>query len=116
MDVVYRLGKATATEIQQAIGDDRANATVRTLLRILEQKGHVRHRESGRQYIYSPVRSRRKEARSALQRLVGVFYQGSVASAVAGMIENSDAKLSTRELDELEQIIRKAREEGGSAR
>ena len=116
MDVIYRLGAATATEIQGAMRDELANATIRTQLRILEQKGHLKHRESGRQYVYSPMRSRGKEARSALRRLVGVFYQGSVASAVAGMIEHGDAKLSEHELDELERVIQKAREEGGSGK
>jgi predicted transcriptional regulator len=115
MDVVYRLGRATATEIQAELADDLANATIRTLLRILEQKGHLKHRENGRQYVYSPVRPRGREARTALRRLVGVFYQGSVSSAVAGLIEHGDTNLSTQELDELERVIQRARESGEAA-
>ena len=112
MDVVYRLGTATAKEIQESLSDDLANATIRTLLRILEEKGHLRHQEKGRQFVYAPVRSRRQEARTAMQRLVGVFYEGSVASAVAGIIKHGDTKLSSGELDELERIIREARDIG----
>jgi predicted transcriptional regulator len=109
MDVIYRMGSATAIDIQEAMGDRLANATIRTQLRILEEKGHLTHTEKGRQYHYSPVRSRSKEARSAWQRLVGVFYEGSLKNAVAGMIESNDAKLNVAELEELERIIRKAR-------
>lgn len=109
MDVIYRMESASANEIQEALGDKLANATVRTQLRILEEKGHLTHIEKGRQYHYSPVRSRSKEARSAWQRLVGVFYEGSVKNAVVGMIESNDAELDVEELEELERIIRKAR-------
>ena len=112
MDIVYRLGTATAREIQEELGDDLANATIRTMLRILEDKGHLRHRENGRRFVYSPVRSRRQEASSALKRIVGVFYEGSVASAVAGMIENRDTHLSWEELDEIAAVIEGARKKG----
>ncbi len=113
MDVVYRLGKATAKEIQAELKDELANATIRTMLRILEEKGHLKHTEEGRSFVYSPVRSSKREADSALKRIVGVFYKGSVANAVAGMIEHRDAKLSEEELDELADIIEKARKKTG---
>ena len=109
MDVVYRLGEATAQEIQEELADDLANATIRTMLRILEQKGHLSHRADGRRYIYSPVRSRDSEGTSALQRIVGVFYKGSIANAVTGLLGRENLELEDAELDELAALIEEVR-------
>ena len=112
MDAIYRLGSASAREVQGQMHDELANATIRTMLRILEDKGHLRHVEDGRRFIYSPTRPRSSEARNAMQRLVGVFYEGSVASAMAGLLQMKDTQLSDEELNELSALIESAREKG----
>jgi len=112
MDAIYRLGRATAKEVQEKLTDDLANATIRTMLRILEEKGHLKHVEDGRKFVYSPTRPRSREAKNAMQRLVGVFYEGSVASAMAGLLRMKDTQLSDKELDELSAMIETAREKG----
>ncbi|MEM7144581.1 MAG: BlaI/MecI/CopY family transcriptional regulator [Verrucomicrobiota bacterium] len=112
MDVMYRHGEATAREVEEALPDLLANATVRTVLRILEEKGHLAHREEGRQFVYYPVRPKEQEAKSAMERMLGVFYDGSVSAAVSGLLELEDAQLSAQELEDLESMIRKARNKG----
>ena len=109
MDAIYRLGRATAREVQEKLPDELANATVRTMLRILEEKGHLRHIEEGRRFVYSPTRPRSREAKGAMQRLVGVFYEGSVASAMAGLLQMKDTRLSDQEVEELSALIESAR-------
>ena len=78
MDALLILGEATARGIQDALPDPLANATVRTMLRILETKGEVQHHEDGRRFVYRPVRSRKSMARTAMKRMVDVFYEDSV--------------------------------------
>jgi len=109
MDAVYRLGEATARELEKALPDSLANATIRTTLRILEEKGHLRHREEGRTFVYRPARAKRHEASSALRRLLGVFYDNSVTEAFSGMLELSDSNISDEELDSLQAMIDAAR-------
>lgn len=111
MDVVYRLGEATARQIGDELPDPLANATIRTLVRILESKGYLTHREEGRQFVFRPTRAKQKVAESAIRRLVGVFFEGSVSQAVSGMIESKDLKLSDDELAELSRLIERARAE-----
>lgn len=113
MDIIYRLGQATANRVQDELSSKLANATVRTILRILEGKGHLSHTEEGRSFIYSPTRSRTLEAKSALKRIVGVFYEGSIASAMAGLLQMKDTQLSNQDLDQLESLIQAAKEKGG---
>lgn len=112
MDVVYRLGEATARDVEKALPDALANATVRTLLRILERKGYLRHRIEGRQFIYAARQSKEKARESAMKRLLGVFYDGSVTAAVSGMLQLEDARLGEQELADLEHMIREARRKG----
>ena len=109
MDAVYRLGEATARDLETELPDSLANATIRTLLRILENKGHLRHREEGRTYVYFPARAKKHEAASALRRLLGVFYNGSVTEAFSGMLDVHDSDLSEEEWNELRQLIDAAR-------
>lgn len=113
MDAVYRLGETTARELETELPDSLANATVRTMLRILEEKGHLHHREDGRTFVYRPARAKRHEATSALRRLLGVFYDDSVTQAFSGMLDLPDTKLSDEELDALQQMIDSARDTGG---
>lgn len=112
MDVIHAKGEATAAEVLAALPDPPGYSAVRTLLRILEEKGHLRHRTKGARYIYEPRASRETARRSALQRVVATFFQGSVAQTMAALLETSDAELSDAELSKLQQIINQARKEG----
>jgi predicted transcriptional regulator len=111
MDALYRLGKADAAEIRAAIPDAPSYSAVRTLLRILEEKGHVTHEQQGQKYTYAPVVTRHSARRSALRHLVETFFDGSVADAAAALL-GSNSKLKPEELDRLELLLDKARKEG----
>jgi len=112
MDVLHARGQATAAEVLAAIPDPPGYSAVRALLRILEQKGHAKHRRDGTRYIYLPRASRESASRSALKRVVSTFFQGSVTQAMAALLENADAELSETELNKLQRIIEQARKEG----
>jgi predicted transcriptional regulator len=112
MDVLYRSGEASAVEVTEALPDPPSNSAVRALLRILERKGHIRHRSDNGRHIYAPTRPRREEARWALRRVLDTFYGGSPEKVVAALLNESDTKLSEEDLDRLETLIRKARKEG----
>ncbi len=109
MDIIFARGEATATEVNDALPDKPAHSTVRTLLRILEEKGHLKHREDGPRFVYLPTRSRAVESRSALKRVVQTFFEGSFADAVAALVDTADGKLPADELKRIEDIIRKAK-------
>jgi predicted transcriptional regulator len=108
MDIIYTRGEATAAEVNADLPDDPSYSTVRTLLRILEEKGHLRHREDGQRYVYSPRRTRAAESKSALRRVVQTFFEGSLADAVAALVDTADGKLPPAELKRIEAIIKKA--------
>jgi BlaI family penicillinase repressor len=112
MDVLHARQSATAAEVRAALPDAPSYSAVRALLRILEEKGHVRHRQEGPLYIYLPRASRAFARRSALKRVVSTFFQGSVTQAMAALLENADAELSRAKLAKLQQIIKQARKEG----
>ena len=112
MDVLHAKGQATAAEVLAALPAPPGYSAVRALLRILEEKGHVRHRREGARYVYVPRTSPATARRSALKRVVSTFFQGSVAQAVAALLETGDAELSETELTNLQQLIDKARKEG----
>lgn len=109
MDALYRGGKATAAEVRARMGDAPSDSAVRTFLRILEEKGQVRHEEAGGRYVYFPVESRGKARKTALTRLVETFFEGSPSQAVAALLGLSTGKLSDEELDRLEEMVKKAR-------
>jgi predicted transcriptional regulator len=109
MDVVYAAEKATAAEIQKQLPDDLSYSTVRTLLRILESKGYLRHGEEGLRYVYSPAIPREAARKSALQRILRTFFDGSAQQAVAALLDPKTFRLSTEELDELSELIEKAK-------
>src|ERR1051325_8576678 len=111
MDVLHARGTATAAEVLAALPDPPGYSGVRALLRILEDKGHVKHQKSGARYVDLPRASRGPASRSALRRVVSTFFQGSVTQAMAALLENADTELSDAELTRLQQIIRKARKE-----
>jgi len=112
MDAIYARGEATAEEVREALPDPPSNSAVRALLRILEQKGHLRHVSDGIRHVYKSTRARHKAARSAIRRLVRTFFKGSAEKAVAALLEASDGKLSDEELDRLAERIDQARERG----
>ncbi len=111
MDVLHTQGQATAAEVLAGLPAPPGYSAVRALLRILEDKGHVRHRRDGARYVYVPRTSRGTARRSALKRVVSTFFQGSVAQAMAALLETADTKLSETELQRLEQLIKNARKE-----
>jgi predicted transcriptional regulator len=112
MDVLHAREAATVAEVRAALPDPPGYSAVRALLRILEEKGHVRHRPEGARYVYQPRASRATASRSALKRLVATFFQGSVTQAMAALLENADTELSEAELARLQQIIKQAKKEG----
>ena len=112
MDILHAKGAALAREVQHAIPDPPSYSAVRALLRILEDKGHVRHREEDRHYVYLPRVSRQHASQSALRRVVSTFFGGSHRQAIAALLEQADTELSAEELKRLQKIINKAREEG----
>lgn len=112
MDVLYRVGPATVADVRAALPDAPGYSAVRALLRILEEKGHLKHREKAGKYIYLPRRSRADAAKQAVRRLLGTFFEGSAARAVAAVLDDADADLSDEELDRLAERIEAARRKG----
>jgi predicted transcriptional regulator len=112
MEVIYREGRATATDVLTRLPDPPSYSAVRALLRILEQKGHVRHVEEGNRYVYLPTVPADRARRSALRSLLQTFFQGSPEKAVAALLDMSRSELSEQELDRLSRLIDQAREEG----
>ena len=112
MDVLYRLGSATAAEVQENIADAPSYSAIRALLRILVEKGHARHAYDGPRYVYSPVISRPVAQKSALRQLVTTFFNGSTSNAVAALIDMSGKDLTDSELDRLAAIVEQAKREG----
>jgi BlaI family penicillinase repressor len=111
MDVIYRRGRATAADVLAELPDPPSYSAVRAMLRVLEEKGHVRHEEQGARYVFLPVVPREKARRSALKQLVQTFFDGSTEQAVAALIDVSASKLSDQDLDRLAQLIEQARKE-----
>jgi predicted transcriptional regulator len=112
MDVIYRLGQATAQDVVDNLADPPSYSAVRGLLRILEEKGHVKHRPDGPRYVYHPTVPRDKARESALKQVVRTFFQDSPEEAVAALLDMSAAKLSDDELNRLAELIERARKEG----
>ncbi len=112
MDVLYQRERASAAEVREALPDPPSYSAVRTLLRVLEEKGHARHVQEGARYIYSATQPRRRAARSALSQVVHTFFGGSVERAVAALVSDSEARLSDPELERLQQLIEQARKGG----
>ena len=112
MDVLYRMSRAGVTEVQQSLPDPPSYSAVRALLRILEEKDHIRHEEKDGRYIYVPKVSRDTAKRSALRQMVDTFFAGSPAEAVAALLDQSAAKLTDKDLDRLQELVEKARKEG----
>jgi BlaI family transcriptional regulator, penicillinase repressor len=108
MDILFRLGRATAEEVMQELPGNRSYSTVRTQLRVLEQKGHVRHEEDGRRFVYTPAVARRTARKSALRHVVDTFFDGSVEKVVAALLGGEAAKVSDEELNRILDLVAKA--------
>ena len=113
MDILYRRGRATANDVMADLPGDPSYSTVRTQLRVLESKGHVRHEEEGLRYIYLPAVARHAARRSALRHLVDTFFEGSTEKVVAALLGGDASRLSDDELDRIAGIVAKARKGGG---
>jgi predicted transcriptional regulator len=111
MDVIYRHGKVTAAEVLAELPEPPGYSAVRAMLRLLEEKGHIRHEQDGPRYVYLPTVNRDKARRSAMRHLVRTFFDGSTEDAVAALLQN-DAGISEEELDRLSQLIEGAKKEG----
>ncbi len=111
MDVVYRLGQVTAAEVLAELPDPPGYSAVRAMLRLLEEKGHVRHEQDGPRYVYLPTVNRDKARRSALRHLVRTFFDGSTEDAVAALLQNGNG-MTDDELERLSKLIDGAKKEG----
>ena len=112
MDVVYQLGTASTNDVLAKMADPPSRTAVRTVLRILEQKGHLAHRLQGREYVYRPVKPRQAAGRSAVQRVLRTFFGGSLEKAVAVYLSDPGSAISAEELERVESLIREARKKG----
>ncbi len=112
MDVIYQRGQATAAEVMAGIPDPPGYSAVRAMLRVLEEKGHLRHESRGPRYVFLPTVPREKARRSSLKQLVQTFFEGSVEQTVAALLDLSASKLTHEELDRLAALIDRARKEG----
>jgi BlaI family transcriptional regulator, penicillinase repressor len=112
MDILFRLGRAAAADVMAELPGEPSYSTVRTQLRVLEEKGHVRHEEEGLRYIYLPVVARHAASKSALKHLVETFFDGSAEKTVAALLGGDGARLTEEELDRIAQRIAKARKDG----
>ena len=111
MDVLYRRGRATAAEVMEDVSGEPNYSTVRTQLRVLEEKGHVRHEEQGLRYVYMPAVPRRAARKSALKHLMDTFFDGSAEQVVAAVLGGEAARLSDDDLKRIAELVAKARKD-----
>ena len=112
MNIIFARGRATASDVMEAMPEPPSYSAVRATLRVLEQKGHLKHQHDGTRYVYIPTVNREKARVSALDQLLTTFFDGSAANVVATLIERQKGKLSDDELDHLATLIEQARKEG----
>ena len=112
MEIIYRRGRATAAEVLEDLPDPPSYSAVRAMLRILEDKGHVRHEQDGPRYIYLPTVARESAKRSAMRHMLQTFFDGSAEQAISALLDDSSSKLSDEELDRLAGMIDRARRSG----
>ena len=113
MDVLLPMGTASARDIWKQLPDQPSYSTVRKLLSVLEEKGHVRHKRMGKSYLYSPTKARAKMAETALKRLRDTFFGGSTEQVVSGLLSMKDTRLNTDELARLSALLDQAKKEVG---
>jgi predicted transcriptional regulator len=112
MDFLFRTGRATAAEVMDGLSDAPSYSAVRALLRILEQKGHIRHEEEGRAYVYMPIVRRDAARQTALTHLLKTFFDNSAEQAVAALLAIKGEKMSSAELERMSKMIEQAKKEG----
>ena len=112
VDILYTQGRATAAEVQASLPDPPSYSAERAMLRILEEKGHVKHEQDGPRYVYVPTVARDNAKRSALRHMLQTFFDGSAEQAISALLDDSSTRLSDRELDRLARMIDQARRTG----
>ena len=112
IDILYTQGRGTAAEVQAALPDPPSYSAVRAMLRILEEKGHVRHEQDGPRYVYLPTLARDNAKRSAMRHMLRTFFDGSAEQAISALLDDSSTKMSDVELDRLAKMIHEARRTG----
>lgn len=112
MDILYRRGRATAMDVMEDLAGEPSYSTVRTQLRVLESKGHVRHEEEGLRFVYIPAVPRRAARKSALRHLVDTFFEGSTEKVVGALLGGEGARLTEAQLNRIAELVAKAKKEG----
>jgi predicted transcriptional regulator len=112
MEILYQRGKATAAEVREGMEDPPSYSAVRAMLKILEDKGHIRHQAEGLKYVYAPVLAREKAKRSAVKHVLDTFFGGSPEQIVAALLDVSGERLTREELDRMAGLIERAKQEG----
>lgn len=112
MDILYRHGKASASDVREFMEDAPSYSAVRAMLRVLEEKGHVRHQAEGLKYVYVPTVARDKAKRTAVKHVLETFFNGSPEQAVAALLDVASTRLTRDELDRMSQLIEDAKKEG----
>jgi predicted transcriptional regulator len=112
MDILYQRGKASASEVREAMEAAPGYSAVRAMLRVLEEKGHVKHQAEGLKYVYVPVVARDKAKRSAVKHVMETFFNGSAEQIVAALLDFSSTRLTREELDRMSEMIEQAKREG----
>lgn len=112
MDILYQRGKASATDVREAMPDAPSYSAVRAMLRVLEEKGHVKHQAEGLKYVYVPTVARDKAKRSAVKHLLDTFFSNSPEQVVAALLDVSSTNLTREELDRMARMIEQAQKEG----
>ena len=112
LEIVYARGEATPAEVVKDLPDPPSKTAVRTLMRILEEKGHLTHRQEGQSYVYRPSRPRKPAGQSALRQVLRTFFGGSIQEALAAHLADKAVELTPDELEKMASLIRKARKEG----
>ena len=112
MEILFQRGKASAAEVREAMEDAPSYSAVRAMLRVLEEKGHVRHQEEGLKYVFLPTVAREKAKRSAVKHLMDTFFAGSPEQTVAALLDVASTRLTSEELDRMSEMIEKAKREG----
>lgn len=112
VDALFKLGRASAAEVRAELPDAPSYSAVRALLRILEEKGHIRHEQDGPRYVYMPTVARDSAKRSAMRHLVQTFFEGSTSQAISALLDSSSSRLNDAELDRLSKLLEAARKRG----
>jgi predicted transcriptional regulator len=112
MDIIYKHGRATAAEVLEQLADPPSYSAVRAMLRILEEKGHLKHQQDGPRYVFVPTVGRSTAKRSALRHLLRTFFDNSAEQAMAALLAESQDRISPEELDRIALLIEQAKKEG----